>query len=208
MVRAATATGERRGSSPPAGPPGSTRRLAVGLLRTLAPITVVALSVAGILAAGHAAEGRIHHRERYAVAFADISCEPPPGTERGPFLDQVQYLASQPDQLCLLDRDLAERLAEAFAQHPWVEKVKRVEVLPGRRVRVSLAYRTPVLAVRVGDQLRAADGSGILLPPSAATDGLPVFQGQAPPPAGPAGTPWGDAAVEAAARSVAVAPGR
>jgi hypothetical protein len=45
------------------------------------------------------------------------------------------------------------------------------------------------------------DAHGILLPKSAPTTALPVFPGTAAPPAGPVGTRWGDAAVEAAARA-------
>jgi hypothetical protein len=60
-----------------------------------------------------------------------------------------------------------------------------------------------VLAVSLAGQLRAVDGKGILLPASAPTEGLPIFQEVAAPPKGPAGTPWGDPAVEAAARAAA-----
>src|SRR5205085_1645284 len=67
--------------------------------------------------------------------------------EPGAFLGEVQYLGGLPERLALLDDDLPGRLAEAFARHPWVEKVERVEVVPPGRVRARLTYRTPVLAV-------------------------------------------------------------
>jgi hypothetical protein len=58
------------------------------------------------------------------------------------------------------------------------------------------------LAVRQGKELRAVDGRGVLLPADAATEGLPIYQGKPRPPAGPAGTRWGDSALEAQAKSL------
>src|SRR5262249_11509433 len=110
---------------------------------------------------------------------------------------------SMPERLPLLDEDLPRRLAEAFERHPWVEKVERVEVCPPGRVQVRHVYRVPVLAVPVAGQLRAVDCHGILLPATAPPQVLPVFKEPAAPPQGPAGTPWGDPAVEAAARAAA-----
>jgi hypothetical protein len=60
-----------------------------------------------------------------------------------------------------------------------------------------------VLAVLVDGQPRAVDAHGILLPTGADVSGLPVYEGNARPPAGAAGTLWGDVAVEAAARAAA-----
>ena len=140
-------------------------------------------------------------------AFADIECTTPVGMERQKFLEEVRYYAPRlPERIHLLDEHLAEQLREGFAKHPWVEKVERVEIVPPHRVLVQLVYRTPVLAVRPGAQVRAVDRRGILLPTGAITDGLPLFQGTAKPPAGPAGTPWGDPAVEEAARNAAKTP--
>ena len=65
--------------------------------------------------------------------------------------------------------------------------------------RIALTYRTPVLAVPVAGAVRAVDRHGVLLPKSARTEGLPVFKEKAAPPTGPAGTRWGDEAVERAA---------
>jgi hypothetical protein len=171
------------------------------LLVWFAPALGVGLLVAGVFLLGKIARDHLRGLDRYTIAFAEIDCTPPAGQTRADFLDEVQYLTDLPDQLRLLDDDLPARLAEAFARHPWVEKVERVEIIPPRQVRVRLSYRTPVLAVKVAGQTRAVDVHGILLPATAVTRGLPVFPGQAPPPAGPAGTRWGDAAVEAAARA-------
>jgi len=111
-------------------------------------------------------------------------------------------LSNLPGKLNLLEEDLGRRLAIGFSRHPWVEKVEEVELLPTREVKLHLVIRRPVLAVRLGKELRAVDGRGVLLPADAATEGLPIYQGKPRPPAGPAGTRWGDSALEAQAKSL------
>lgn len=154
----------------------------------------------GVALIGQVARERLRSRDQAVVAFTDIDCPAPPGLARADFLDAVQMQASFPDQLPLRDDGLASRLGHAFALHPWVEKVEHVEIIPPRQVRVRLLYRTPVLAIPHAGQVRAVDRHGVLLPAEARTEGLPVFSGDANPPAGVVGTRWGDPAVEEAAR--------
>ena len=172
------------------------------LAPALLPLLGAVLFLFSLSLIGRLTRESLRHQQRYTVAFADIDCEPPPGMERGDFLDDVQYRASLPNDLPLLDEDLPARLTAAFSRHPWVEAVEAVEVSPPRRVLVRLSYRVPVLAVPVDGQVRAVDGHGILLPATAPVSGLPVYDGTARRP-GPAGAPWGDPAVEAAARAAA-----
>lgn len=188
--------------------PGGTRRRLRGGLAVLAALAVF---LGGLLWLGRLALDRVRGLDRYTVAFADIDCPAPPGQKRAGFLEEVQYLAGMPDRLRLLEDGLAERLAAAFGRHPWVETVGRVEVVPPRQVRVELAFRTPVLVVAVSQAAggalvpgRVVDRQGVLLPRSApVARGLPVLRGNFPAPAGPPGTPWGDPAVTAAARTAA-----
>lgn len=182
-------------------PPAATR--ASALVRYCTPLFLVlaaaALVLAGLLLAGRLARGRVAELDRYTILFRDIECIPaPPSLDRAAFLSEVQYLAAMPDQVRLLEDALVPRLTEAFLQHPWVERVERIHRSP-QYVRVWLSYRIPVLAVRVEGQVRAVDAHGTLLPAETSVAGLPVFSGTAKPPAGPAGTRWGDPAVEAAA---------
>ncbi len=157
--------------------------------------------MAGLIAVGEYAQEQLRDRDRYTLPFTAIECLPPPPYQsRGDFLEEVQYLSRLPGRLRLLDADLAKQLADGFAQHPGVQKVEQVEVT-ARQVRVRLHYRRPTLAVRCGDMVRVVDAEGILLPKEAPAKDLPVFAGQAPPPCGPAGTRWGNAGVEAAARA-------
>jgi len=170
------------------------------LLRGLALAVLVPGFLASLVLLGDYAETQIHNRPRYKFAFADIQCTPPANMNRSDFLGEVQYHAELPDQFNVLDEKLPGLLAKAFAEHPWVEKVAGVRIVSARSVRVDCTYRTPVLAVRWGDRMRAVDREGILLPPNAVIRGLPIYAGKAKAPAGPNGTKWGDPKVEAAAR--------
>jgi hypothetical protein len=188
------------------------------LLQALLPLLIAALFLAVLIGLGGAAREALRGRGSYTVAFADIDCPPPPGQERGDFLGEVQYVGGLPDRLNLLDDGLAERLAGAFAKHPWVEKVERVEIVPPGWVRVQLQCRTPVLYVSPQGIRKWEDAGwyppainlaapvpvdrhGVVLPGRAWKDkqGLPsLFNLNASRPP-PAGSPWGDAAVQAAA---------
>jgi hypothetical protein len=185
------------------------------LVQALGPPLVAGLLLAGLIALGRSARDALRPQDRYAVAFADIECEPPPGEERAAFLGEVQYLGGMPERLAVLDEELPGRLAEAFARHPWVENVERVEVVPPGRVRARLTYRTPVLVVWwfKGQILEgggfngsalplAVDRDGVVLRVHAPTDGLPEILGKVPPP-GPTGSAWEDKDVEMAARTAA-----
>jgi hypothetical protein len=186
------------------------------LFPVVCSLLVMASLILILIEVGKWTRERVSHLDRYTISFADIECRRPPAQDQVQFLSEVQYLGNLPDQLHLLDADLAERLANAFAQHPWVEKVEEVQIVPPKQIHVRLVYRTPVLLVvppsggsgrnppkggttnSVGSYV--VDGHGILLRGSIEAKNLPHFDA-ATAPSGPAGTPWGDAAVEAAART-------
>jgi hypothetical protein len=153
----------------------------------------------GLLRLGQYARDRLDQQDHYAVTFAALRCETPPGLTPGDFRAEVQYLSGLPDRLNLLEPGLAARLVGAFALHPWVERVEGVALRGPDGPVVRLRLRTPAL-VAAG---RVVDGNGVLLPATAPADGLPTLRGTVPPPAGPAGAPWGDAGVEGAARTAA-----
>lgn len=192
----------RKTEEPPAPEPVPAPRPWAGrLVFTAAAVLLGAsLFVAGLLVLGEHAQEQLRDRDRYTLPFAAVECVPPPPYQsRANFLEEVQYLARLPDRVRLLDPELGKQLADGFGQHPWVRRVERVEVMP-QSVRVRLAYRRPALAVEYGERVRVVDGEGILLPKAAPARGLPVFRGSVRGPAGPAGTRWGDAAIEEAAR--------
>jgi hypothetical protein len=177
--------------------------------------TATALVLGGLIGLGHYAREQIRDGERYQLAFTDIDCQPPPGMERGEFLDEVLYHARCPERFSILEDGLADRLRRDFAQHPWVAQVDKVEVRPPHTVRVNLTYRQAVLAVVVPAELagvrhptklpiRGIDAQGVLLPKKAPiATALPVLK-EAPRPAAPAGQAWGEARIEAAAHTAAL----
>ena len=104
------------------------------------------LALLAIFAVSQFTYNAVRTWDRYTVAFADIDCVPPPGQARGSFLAEVQYISGMPNQLSILDENLAARLAEAFAQHPRVDKVEKVVLLSTRQVQVRLRFRMPAAA--------------------------------------------------------------
>jgi hypothetical protein len=167
------------------------------IFRALIAVLIAVGLVFGLVHLGRYARERLDERQHYTVAFADLRCESPPGMDRAKFLAEVQYLGGLPDHVNMLEPKLANRLQAAFSLHPWVEQVTGVNLRGADGPTVRLVIRTPVLVVAG----RVVDRFGVLLPAGASTDGLPVMPGNSPPPKGPAGTPWGDPAVEAAART-------
>src|SRR5262249_57365216 len=102
-------------------------------------------------------------------------------------------------KLDLLDSELVEKIADAFAMHPWVAKVARVEKRFPAYVNVELEYRRPVLVVKLdapGDEgLLFLDKQSVLLPSSdfassQAQDYLRIVAAWEKPTR-PYDTPWG-----------------
>lgn len=105
------------------------------------------------------------------------------------------------------DPKLAEEIAAAFALHPWVAKVARVEKRFPARVDVTLEYRRPVAAVEIANRGEAGllfvDELGVLLPSSdfaqsQSKDFLRIAAGDETP-AGGYGAAWGSERVSGAA---------
>lgn len=149
----------------------------------------------GVWWAGAEARRHLGPRDRYAVNFADIRLDPPPGTTREAFLAEVRYVNNVAPTVQALDPDLSAKLTAAFATHPWVVSVDGIEVEGSDAIRVKLTYRVPVLAVGG----RAVDAKGILLPARAPTAGLPELLGAVVPSEAVAGKPLSDDVTRAAA---------
>lgn len=115
-------------------------------------------------------------------------------------------------RMSLLDQQLTFRVAQAFAAHPWVEKVVRVSKHQPPRLVVELVYRKPVAMVEVVFKgqpgLLPVDANGVLLQPTDFTedqthDYLRLSIPEATP-AGAVGTAWSDPRVLGAARIAAL----
>lgn len=177
-----------------------------GTLTAVKALAAVALAVglvAGVRWVGSLAAVGVAGRDRYAVRTADLRFDPPSHTDPRAFLTEVRYLANLPDAVQSIDPTLPDRLAAAFRQHPWVEDVTGVTVLPDGGIYVGLRFRTPVLAVRwqsgMESETRVVDANGVLLPADAPTAGLPVLANVRGCPRPTAGRVWPEADVVRAA---------
>jgi hypothetical protein len=150
----------------------------------------------------------------FGLTADGLHVSPPPAWVKADVVAEV-YRAAALDQCSLTDPQAAARIAHAFAAHPWVERVIRVEKLPSGQVDVTLRYRRPVAVVMVSGKLWQlesesaffpVDGAGVLLPPSdfqqaAQNEYLRiVIPGVYPPRGTVAGMPFGDDRVADAAR--------
>src|SRR5262249_24591405 len=110
------------------------------LIQIVLTLLACGLALGGLMALGQYFRHHLRGDPRYRFPLAEIECSSPPGLDCAALLSEVQYLCGLPEQVSLLDDSLAERLATAFARHAWVERVVRVEVGPGRRIRVQLEF--------------------------------------------------------------------
>lgn len=173
------------------------------IVQSLVPILCGLALLLGVIGAGRAARASLHDRTVYRLAFADIDCRPPEGMSRSAFLDEVRSLAVQPAALHVLDEELSARLHRAFLAHPWVESVRRVEIIQAS-VHVEMEYRSAVLAVPPAQGgWRMVDRHGILLPEATVQPHLPILLTKVAAPAGPTGSRWGDARIVSAAQTAA-----
>jgi hypothetical protein len=187
-----------RKAGSPGDPAPPDRRNARRIVAVILTLGLVAGLLFGLWRLGEVARRNIGPRDRYAVPFADIQCDAPPGMTRETFLVEVRYTANAAPTIQALDPELKATLTVAFASHPWVARVDAVTVEPPNAVSVKLTFRTPVLAIRTAEGPRAVDAKGILLPATAPTAGLPELLSPVAAPV-KAGQPWPDAAVIRAA---------
>jgi len=116
-----------------------------------------------------------------------------------------------PERFSLLDPDIGARVAKAYEQVVWVERVERVVKLDPRAdperppLEVMLKFRRPVAYVQGPQGYYLVDGKGIRLPgvytdvPRLGKVTLLVINGVDTPPPDP-GHPWFDPSLEAGVR--------
>ncbi len=97
--------------------------------------------VAGIIYAGRETRAHIRSHDRYTTDLETVECTPPPGMQRLDFMSEVQYVGNLPRRLNLLDPGLTGHMATAFAAHPMVASVDRVELESPGRIFVQLQFR-------------------------------------------------------------------
>jgi hypothetical protein len=180
--------------------------------RGLLLVAVIAVAaLAGILAAWNRWGAPSTTGPDYIVTPDKIELSPQPAWIHADVKTEV-VRASSLSHLELRDRRLVEQVAQAFALHPWIAKVTRVEKQFPAQLLVSVEYRRPVAAVEISREgkreLLFVDGEGVLLPSldfagNQAADYLRIG-GISTTPASVYGAPWGDDAVAGAARIAAV----
>lgn len=168
-------------------------------------VLTAALIVLGVAAGGTRVSAlvlrSVEEQQRFQVSLKSIELTPVPVWINTDLLAEVQHLSGLPTTINILEQDLVHRLRDAFALHPWVRRVKEVQVGPPNLARIRVAYREPVALVRTLHSFEPVDRNGVLLP----ADSLANLQlyltisGVRSTPTGPAGTKWEDAAVLAGA---------
>lgn len=193
-------SGARRGSDGAAPwASGSGRAFALILL-------IAAVTVAGWFVVWQDVNQHVFDSDDYWLRRGDIQMTPLPRWIHSDVRAQVLRNASLDEPLSIMEPGLSQKIAEAFAMHPWVAHVDEVRIGYPAKADVALKYRKPVLMVEVAGGLLPTDRDGVLLPSG---DFSPVEAARYPRlvgfetyPLGPVGTPWGDNRVTAAAEIV------
>jgi cell division septal protein FtsQ len=146
----------------------------------------------------------VQTQSEYLVPLSAIEITPPPNWIHADIRTEVIRDAGLPPKLSILDDRLSDRLTHAFALHPWISRVDRVQTSYPARIEVKLSYRRPVAMVAVYGGLLPIDADGVLLPTEDFTpqeaQKYPRVVGVTSSPLGPIGTRWGDPSIEAVAK--------
>lgn len=184
----------------------------VGWAWRAGPWLPVLLIVGGFLGAWYAGWRRVGPELRdsaeYQLTRDGLVVTPRPEWIRRDPAEQVYRDLSLEGPLSVLDDQLLERVRNAFALHPWVAKVERVERRWPASIHVDVVYRRPVCVVEAAGRLVVVDAEGVVLPDE---DFSPVEKARYPRlagidsgPLGPVGTRWGHPRVTGAAEIAAV----
>ena len=188
------------------------------LIKAPAALSIVwpaLLIVAGYLAWHH--WGADHVADKfYVVDPSLIKITEPPPYVRTDVVESI-YQDTAMEGLSLLDPQATAKIAAAFSMHAWVKRVVSVRKLPGGVIDVHLLYRRPVAMVLVEKPDKdnsqdyfffPVDEQGVLLPTHefARAEIMQFIHIVVPGvyATGSAGSPFGDARVESAARLAAV----
>ena len=171
--------------------------------RILGAITLAMLFVV-VIPAIPALWPMVSQREKFPMSVDRIDLTPATRWTPHDIVDNVSK--SHPDwkDRSLLEANLAADVAAAFAKHPWIAQVDRVEKTRQGRIILEVTYRTPVAMVETHRGLYPVDAEGVLLPPNdfslTQSDQLPHLRRVSSMPSGPAGTKWGDPLIVAGAK--------
>jgi hypothetical protein len=187
-------------------PASNTNRAIQTVVRTLILRRDVLLIAVVIFAAAFAARAiwfqvrdDVLRGAPYQLTLDDIEITPLPSWIRSDVKAEALRDGSLDEPLPLADEDLVERIAKAFALHPWVAAVERVSKRYPAGATVELVYRRPVAMVEVPDGLFPVDPHGVLLPSgdftAAEARNYPRIAGVHGQPWALVGSPWNDPTV-------------
>jgi hypothetical protein len=168
---------KKRPASEPSGESTASRH---PLARRRALAGVVLAVVAGLALGGGAAwrivSPMIAGGQRYVLPSDGITVSDPPEWIVGDVRRQVIETSGLGGRLSILDPNFVKTIEHAFALHPWVEKVERIEKQYPPAVHVTVKYRRPVAVIEApqGDAalLLPVDARGIHLP----ADDVPLIR--------------------------------
>lgn len=107
---------------------------------------------------------RVLFSELYQLQREHIFTSPQPEWIRSDVVGEVFRTVVRDRPVYLWEENLCQRLADAFAQHPWVLKVDRVSKSYPARVEVQVQWRRPVCMVFWQEKLLPVDSEGTVLP--------------------------------------------
>jgi hypothetical protein len=135
--------------------------------KALVVIGVVLLLAWGVKAIWRQAAPIVAGRDRYLVPAERITISPPPEWLVADVRQQVVHASGLDMRLSLLDPDVFEAAKHAFALHPWVKSIDRVEKKFPPGLHLEVAYREPLAVVETArGELLPVDGAGSHLPAS------------------------------------------
>lgn len=178
--------------------------------KTLVVLGVVALLAWGTQAAWRQAAPVVASRERYLVAAERVSLTAAPPWISADVRAEIIHSAGLDRRLSILDPAFPETVKNAFALHPWIQSVDRIEKRVPAGVSVEVTYRKPVAVIETpfGDsrQLLPVDVRGVHLPaedvPLIRRQYLPRITGIVGQP--PVGQRWEDRRVAGAVEIAAL----
>ena len=146
----------------------------------------------------------LDERPVYRLDVGDIRITPPPRPVPTNIVERAIGTANLDNEFSVLDESLLPRLADAFAQEPWILRVVRLRKGLPAHVEIDVEYRRPVAMIDVKSGVYPVDVHGVLLPPGdfspAEIRRYPLVTGVSSLPSGAPGVSWGDATVIGAAR--------
>lgn len=142
------------------------RPLARRRAKVLVVLAVVMLLGWGVQAIWRRAAPLVANRDRYLLPATAITITPPPEWIAADIRSQVIQSAGLDGRLSILDGEFVESIEHAFALHPWVQSVDRIEKKFPPAVYVEITYRRPLAVIETA--------RGDLLPVDNAASHLPA----------------------------------